>query len=478
MHEKVLIVDMDNSILKTDLFYEMLFKFLKSNLFNIFKLIYLLVRTNKLYLKNYLANLYPLDISKIPINESVYSWIKNNKKKYTKVILCSGSPFSLVRKIANQIKIIDDCYGSTEKINLIGINKVEFLREKGIINFDYIGDSIRDIPLWKNCDKKIIVNCGLFKSFIYKLIFGINFDQKINYSILKYIKSLLKLFRINQWVKNFLLLIHFIVLGKVLDFSYSLVIFFGFLFFSIVSSFGYVINDLVDLEYDRGHASKKYRPFASGDISPTHAHYILLVLISLALLDSVFLISDYLSFILFSILYVFLSINYSFFLKKIKYLDCYALSFFFAYRIFAGSLLDLDNNISIYLLCYSILIFYSLATMKRYIEIKNSTFLELIGRPYSQKDLKLTLIQGLSAVLLSVIFLIIFSESIIIFNNIDLNLFLSVTVFYLWIFYLWYQAILSKNDFDLVVYSYSNILSRCLIIIFLGLFFVHNYMNL
>ena len=475
MTDKVLVVDMDDSFLKTDLFYELIFEYIKNNFFNLFRVVFFLFTKNRLFLKNYLANKVLINIDNIPVNKSVLSWIQSNEKNYSKIILCSGSPHNLVKKVSEKYKIFDEVFGSTKEVNLNGNTKLEFLLKKGFKKFDYIGDSFKDISLWRMAEKKICVNFSEFRCAFFSLFVKINFDKNFSQSTKEYIKSLIKLFRVNQWVKNLLILVHFIVLGTFEEDLYD-VIPVAFLFFCLASSFGYVFNDLFDLDSDRAHPVKKNRPFASGEVSLSSSTHIFIMLILFGLGICIFLMPNYKLFVISVIIYLFISVIYTFKLKHLKYLDCYVLSFFFAYRIFAGSLLDLESNISAHLLLFSFLIFYSLANIKRYTELKNSKIIKLNGRPYFISDLRFISIMSFLSLLLSLFFLIYHSGQMTIFIKFDDNLLISIVFFYLWVFYLWYRAITSRADFDLVVFSYSDKISLSLILLFLSLFFIYNFL--
>ncbi|MES1384016.1 UbiA family prenyltransferase, partial [Vibrio cholerae] len=75
------------------------------------------------------------------------------------------------------------------------------------------------------------------------------------------------MFRPHQWLKNLLLFVPMIAAHEVLDLHNWLFVVLGFLSFSFCASTVYILNDLLDLESDRQHPTKKNRPFASGSIS-------------------------------------------------------------------------------------------------------------------------------------------------------------------------------------------------------------------
>ena len=84
---------------------------------------------------------------------------------------------------------------------------------------------------------------------------------------MKKIFNYLKLMRVKHYIKNLLIFLPISFSGK-LFFSYKLFVsFFGFISFSLISSIVYIFNDYKDIEKDKKHPVKKYRPLASGVIS-------------------------------------------------------------------------------------------------------------------------------------------------------------------------------------------------------------------
>ena len=80
-------------------------------------------------------------------------------------------------------------------------------------------------------------------------------------------KSYVKLMRPQHWVKNVLIFLPVFFNGSVFKGNVMGKLFLGFLAFSLCASLIYVINDICDVEKDRMHEKKKYRPIASGEVS-------------------------------------------------------------------------------------------------------------------------------------------------------------------------------------------------------------------
>jgi 4-hydroxybenzoate polyprenyltransferase len=76
--------------------------------------------------------------------------------------------------------------------------------------------------------------------------------------------TVLEALRVHQWSKNLLLFVPLFVghafgdVGKIVQVSI------GFAILCVLSSATYLVNDMADVETDRRHAKKRYRPFASG----------------------------------------------------------------------------------------------------------------------------------------------------------------------------------------------------------------------
>ena len=184
----------------------------------------------------------------------------------------------------------------------------------------------------------------------------------------------------------------------------------GFFAFSFAASAGYIINDLFDLNSDRSHPRKRFRPFASGKLSILSGNILALILLAGGLylasqLNFPFLIS--------LILYFVISFSYSLYFKKIVLYDVFILALLYSTRVIAGGLVT-GVSISFWLIAFSTFIFLSLAFVKRYSElmkIKDETGLKDRGREYVAQDLSLLQIMGIATGFLSVIVFSLYIDS-------------------------------------------------------------------
>ena len=170
------------------------------------------------------------------------------------------------------------------------------------------------------------------------------------------IKTLINLVRLPYWSKNLVICLPIIFNDISLTIYPKLLP--NILLFSLCCSVVYILNDLIDYKYDKNHPNKKNRPLASDDITKKTAINIMFFLISI-----IFLLSFYIPlFCLFVLLiYFFINICYSLWLKKIFLLDIAIISFGFVLRYSYGVFLlntpfSYELAFILWLLCIYILL--------------------------------------------------------------------------------------------------------------------------
>ena len=152
--------------------------------------------------------------------------------------------------------------------------------------------------------------------------------------MIKKIKYLLKLLRPHQYIKNTFVLAG-VLFSRQWDIYTLLQAAWAFCAFSLSASAVYILNDLSDIEADRAHPKKRYRPLPSGKVSITVARKLAIILF-LATFIPTLLLKDW---ILVSILltYIVMNIAYSLCLKHIVLLDVFVISMGFMLRLLAGT---------------------------------------------------------------------------------------------------------------------------------------------
>ncbi|MFN2163529.1 MAG: decaprenyl-phosphate phosphoribosyltransferase [Candidatus Promineifilaceae bacterium] len=145
--------------------------------------------------------------------------------------------------------------------------------------------------------------------------------------------ALIKSMRPRQWPKNVFVFVPLFFDRKLTDPESLLRTLGAFLFFCLMSSAVYMMNDLVDMEKDRQHPTKKYRPLPAGELSPKVA-IISAVVFALVSLVGGYLLSPMLALIL--LIYLALQIAYTWWLKNVVLVDVLVVASGFILRIGAG----------------------------------------------------------------------------------------------------------------------------------------------
>lgn len=179
---------------------------------------------------------------------------------------------------------------------------------------------------------------------------------------------LLEALRPSQWIKNLSLFAAAILSGKFFDqvtFTQSS---FAFVSFCLLSSSSYILNDLVDIDKDRLHPSKKNRPLARGDLSSTTAILAIFALLIIGLSFAAIISS---SFFLVALLFIFLQYLYSFAIRKKAVLDIISIAFFFILRAFAGEVAT-GYHLPVWIMLTVIFLSLFIASGKRRSELINT----------------------------------------------------------------------------------------------------------
>lgn len=253
----------------------------------------------------------------------------------------------------------------------------------------------------------------------------------------------LKALRIKQWVKNLTIFIPIIALGNSETKNY-LTLFIVYFSFSLIVSSTYIINDLLDLESDRLHPTKRLRPVAANRISKNNW---IIFSISIFCIGNLVLYFIDISSLKFTFLYTIITLLYSIKLKFIKYFDILSISFLFYIRILFGAEI-FKIPISPYLLIFIIFSTIGIATGKKYSilsdkNIKNTKIKDFLTMNYSLVELKTIL---------------------------NFSFFCSSFVYLIWIVY-------EKRDFVNDFQFYNLIISFLLLVIFKYIFIVQTNQN-
>jgi 4-hydroxybenzoate polyprenyltransferase len=180
------------------------------------------------------------------------------------------------------------------------------------------------------------------------------------------LKALLKTMRPRQWTKNGFIFFALIFDKQLFLLGPFLRTLAGFFLFCLISSSVYLFNDISDVEADRNHPVKKFRPIASGQlpIGVAWAAALLLIIVALPL---AYLLSP--AFMLVLVTYLVINLLYSRWLKHVPILDVMIIAFGFVLRVAAGVTLITVERFSPWLYMITLLFSLYIGLGKRRAEI-------------------------------------------------------------------------------------------------------------
>jgi 4-hydroxybenzoate polyprenyltransferase len=356
-----LVVDLDGSLLQSDLLYESFFSSIKEGIKHHSTTFRFLMR-GKAPLKAYLAKVSTIDYALLPFDPDVVALIEESRRQGRPVYLATASNQRHAEGVAAHFGFFDGVFSSDDTVNLAGEIKARILVDTfGECGFDYVGNSITDLSVWKHARTAYVVNGSIsLKRKVEKSGIAVKLVEKPASTWRVWITAM----RIHQYAKNTLLFVplltsHAYTLQNIL---HALL---AFIAFSLCASSAYFLNDLVDLNADRQHPSKKKRPFACGAISIAHGIIAIPILVLLAF-SCAALTTPMFVFVLLA--YLLLTLAYSFTLKRRLIVDIVVLATLYTIRVIAGAA-ALPVVPSEWLLAFSMFIFTCLALVKRYIEL-------------------------------------------------------------------------------------------------------------
>ena len=351
-------VDMDGSLLRTDTLHESLLILLRRRPLLLLLLPFWLLG-GRAHFKRRIADYVLPDIAGLPVNEPFLAWLQERRAEGAILHLISAADERIVRRVAERFGIFETAMGSDGVNNLSGARKhaaIEALLGPGAL---YAGDSRKDLPIWAECRSAVLVGhtARLRAALGPDIVVTASFDApRAGFSVWR------KALRLHQWVKNALIFVPLLLGGRVLE-GLPLALL-GFLAFGLIASATYLLNDMLDLEHDRQHRSKRHRPLASGvlPLKEAMAAVALLALLSVAIIA--FMPP---AFAVVAALYVLVTLTYSMVIKRMLMLDVITLAGLFTIRIDAG-IAVVGDPVSPWLLAFSMFFFLSLACVKRHAE--------------------------------------------------------------------------------------------------------------
>jgi 4-hydroxybenzoate polyprenyltransferase/phosphoserine phosphatase len=361
--ESILCVDLDGSLIATDLLAESILLLVKRNPFYLFMFPVWLAR-GRACLKHEVARRVQLNSAVLPYHAGVLTWLREERRRGRRIILATASDHALASRVAVHLGLFEAVHASDGVTNLKGEFKSALLVDAyGSRRFTYIGNSRADMPIWRQAGAAIIV--GGSKTLAAQVATSTPVVRRFDAASSHAVRALLRAMRPHQWVKNLLLFVPVITAHQLTNMTAMDAALRAFAAMCVASAAIYIINDLLDLEADRAHATKRSRPFASGQLPIVYGVLLVPALIIAALAIASGLPGD---FTIWLAVYILATIVYSFRLKHVAILDVLVLALLYTVRLIAGAA-AIAVTFSAWLLAFSLFFFLSLAFLKRFSEI-------------------------------------------------------------------------------------------------------------
>ena len=455
-----LCVDLDGTLLRGDMLIETVFALLRCKPWMVFAALGWLMN-GRAHLKARVAAAAGglVDVSNLPYDEDLLSYVRGERAAGRSVELISASNQALVQRVADHLGCFDAAFGSDETRNMKGLVKGDFLADRHPDGFVYAGDSGADLKVWDLAEGAVLVGQGL--AFEPELATPI----EARFGVVPDLKRLLpKALRVHQWTKNGLIFLPLLLINGLANLTLVAETVLAFVVFSLVASATYILNDLLDLAADRSHPTKRDRPIASGQLPMPIAVLVAAGLFAVGLVGASLLGGFFLACLA---SYVALTLMYSLGIKAIAVVDVITLGGLFTLRLLAGHAL-ITGSLPAWLLVFSMFFFTSLALVKRLTEVRgleDRGIVSIPGRGYHAGDGGFILTFGLTAGIASVLIFMIYlvAEPIHAERLSDPSwLWVVPAVLGIWLPRVWLLAARGEMHDDPVVFAVRDKASLCL----------------
>ena len=399
-------------------------------------------------LKRELAQIAPLPVATLPYRKSVLDFLEHARRSGQSIYLATAADESIAQAVATHLGVFDGVIGSRPGSNLKGAKKLQAI--KGLLavgsEFDYIGDSRSDLPLFRASRRPMIVGSPH--------ITGIKFYHEFPRES-RHIAAIVRLARPHQWLKNLLVFVPMLLAHQFRDASNWIAVVKAFIAMCLCASAVYIVNDLLDLSSDRMHHSKCNRPLARGSVGIPTA-----VLVAVVAASGAFALAWSVSERVAAALtmYFLLTSLYSVWLKRVLAIDVLLLAGLYTMRLIIGGIAS-DAPVSPWLLSFSMFLFLSLALAKRHAELYHSeatSIKSIPGRGYQYSDVRVVGEMGIASGFLAVLVFTLYingsTTALTQYPSRELLWLIAPLLLY-WLIRLWFIASRGQLDEDPVLFA-------------------------
>lgn len=397
-----LVVDLDNTLLKTDTLVESLITLLFRSPLQLVVTLFALFK-GRSHFKQAMTRAVTLDVDTLPVRADLMAFLETAKAEGQAIYLVTAADQSIADAVAQRFGLFAEAKGSEPGQNLKSDHKRDWLKTRFPDGYIYAGDSWADLPVWKDADGIILAGVSAStRRSVEKLDAPVlaEFSEAGNV-----LRAWVKALRLHQWAKNLLVFVPLLLSGLYVDPRTIIAAAEAFVGLGLAASGTYILNDLSDLPADRCHRSKCFRPFASGRLGVELGLLVAPVLIILGLVLAA-LASPLAAAAL--ACYLAVTLSYSFSLKRKPLLDVVLLAVLFTLRLVIGAV-AIGAETSYWLFTFSMFFFLSLSLAKRHVEVAAAEPGQPIrGRGYRADDAPLTLSLGVSSAMAAIVIICLY----------------------------------------------------------------------
>lgn len=438
-----LYVDLDGSLIASDSLWESLCLLMRRHPSRIAALPFWAVR-GRAVLKSRIAALVAPEAGLLPYRAEVMALLGRERARGRPLVLATASHERIARAVAAEVGLFDDVLATTEGRNLKRGSKLEAIRDhSGGRPFAYLGDARADLPIWSAAECAYVVEPSPSLARAVARL-GVPTEVVSDAQTVGGRRAFLGALRPHQWAKNGLLFAPIALAQQMGDTGRLGSVFWAFWAFCAVASAGYLFNDMLDIEADRRHPSKRHRPFASGRLSIPLGQVMIVALLTVGFGLALGWVS--VAFTGMLGIYLMATLSYSLYLKERLLLDVLVLAGVYTHRILSGGVAA-DIRVSPWLLVFSVFFFMSLALVKRYVEVRSGVDTKdashsISRRAYQASDVGLIETMGISSGYVSILVLGLWvnREGVSQYYSRPDALWLMLPLMLYWISRIWFRA--------------------------------------
>lgn len=358
-----LVVDLDGSLLRTDLLHESAVNAVARSPRAALAAVPALLRGDRAALKRRLAVAAPVDAETLPLRDEVVTYLREEKARGRRLVLATAADELLARPVAERVGLFDELLASDGRRNLGGeAKRAELVSRFGERGFDYVADRRADLPVFRSARKAVLVGPGIrLRAEVEAAgtpVAALLPDEDPRGRVL------LPAIRARQWIKNLLVFVPLVTAHVLAPAPFGAAAL-AFAALSLLASAVYLLNDLADLPADRRHPAKRSRPIAAGRL-PIRTAVALVPFLLAGATALALLLTPGAQLLL--VVYLAATTFYSLLLKRKVLVDVFTLAFLYTLRVLLGGAAT-GVLVSPWLLAFSVFFFLSLAFVKRASEL-------------------------------------------------------------------------------------------------------------